>query len=69
MAYPTVFLEGVRVASQPDFNGDGKAEIITALGPGAQSNIVVYEGASLAALDSYFAYNQFFLGGVFVGGG
>jgi hypothetical protein len=69
MAYPTAFLEGVRVASEPDFNADGKAEIITALGPGAQSNIVVFEGASVAALDSYFAYNQLFLGGVFVGGG
>jgi hypothetical protein len=69
MAYPSAFAEGVRVASLPDFNADGRAEIITALGPGAQSNVVVFEGASLAALDSYFAYNQFFLGGVFVGGG
>jgi hypothetical protein len=57
----------VRVAAG-DVNGDGRADIITGAGPGGGPHVRVFDGATLAELDSFFAYNPLFGGGVFVGG-
>lgn len=66
-AYDSNFHGGVRVAAG-DVNGDGYADIIT--GPGsATSNVKVFSGQDLSVLDSFFAYEPDFSGGVYVGGG
>ena len=65
-AYPG-FPGGVRVATG-DFNNDGTPDIITGPGPGAGPQVKIFEGITLAALDSFFAYDAGFTGGVFVSG-
>jgi hypothetical protein len=67
-AYDASFSGGVRVASG-DVNGDGRADIITAAGPGAGPHVKVFSGQSLAELRSFFAYGPTFTGGVFVAAG
>jgi serralysin len=52
------FQGGVRVAAG-DLNGDGYAEIATVAGPGGNGHIKVYDGRSLAVLQSYLAYVDF----------
>jgi hypothetical protein len=53
----------------PMANGDGHAELITAAGPTGGPNVIVFDGSNLAnQMDNFFAYDQNFLGGVFVGG-
>jgi hypothetical protein len=80
-AYDPQFQGGVRVATG-DVNGDGKADIITAAGPGGgphvkvidvtkvagnvQSNGVIGNGALIA---SFYAYSPVFGGGVYVTAG
>lgn len=66
-AYDPGFKGGVRVAAG-DVNGDGLAEIITAAGPGSGPHVKVFDGQSLAVLDSFFAFDQSFTGGIFVAG-
>jgi hypothetical protein len=62
------FQGGIRVATA-DLNGDGRAEILTALGPGGGPNVQVTGiENSFPPGDNFFAYDQAFLGGVFVGG-
>jgi hypothetical protein len=68
LAESQAFTGGVRVATVADMNGDGRAEMVTVPGPSGQPAIEVWEGASLATLDSFFAYDQHFLGGVYIGG-
>jgi hypothetical protein len=58
---------GLFVASA-DVNGDGRADIIVGNGPGAQPIVQVFDANSLALIDSFFAFDQSFRGGVFVGG-
>ncbi len=64
-AYAVGFTGGVRVAAG-DVNGDGKADIIVAPGPGSSPDIRVYDGTTLTLLDEFFAYSVSFTGGVFV---
>jgi len=52
-----------------DVDGDGRAEIIAAAGPGGGPQVSVYDGRSGAALLSFFAYPAFFSGGVYVAAG
>jgi hypothetical protein len=67
-AYSPFFLGGVHVAAG-DVNGDGNADIITGVGPGGGPHVKVFNGTNLNLLQSFFAYDPTFLGGVFVGAG
>lgn len=67
-AFDGDFLGGVRVASG-DINGDGVADIITGAGPGAAPAVKVFDGREGQQLQSFFAYDAGFRGGVFVGAG
>lgn len=66
-AYDSGFTGGVFVASG-DTDGDGTDEIITGAGAGGGPNVKVFQ-ASGVALQSFFAYDPAFAGGVFVAGG
>jgi hypothetical protein len=67
-AYSPLFTGGVRVAAG-DVNGDGKADIITAAGPGGGPQVKVFSGTNLDLLQSFFAYDPTFTGGVYVAAG
>jgi hypothetical protein len=64
-AFGAGFNGGVRVAAAN--LGGGRSAVLTAAGPGAGPHVIAYDGLSLAALDSFFAYDAF-SGGVFLGG-
>ncbi len=64
-AYDPRFTGGVRVAVG-DVNGDGTSDIITAAGPGGGPHVRVFDGQDGTPLDSFFAYNPAFFGGVCV---
>jgi hypothetical protein len=66
-AFESTFLGGARVAVT-DGNGDGLADIVVGRGPGASPEVIVVDGRSLAQLNSFFAFDQSFTGGVFVAG-
>jgi trimeric autotransporter adhesin len=59
------FQGGVYVAAG-DFNGDGRADVITGAGPGAGPHVKVFNGPGGSELASFFAYGNF-AGGVRVG--
>jgi Tol biopolymer transport system component len=69
LAYPAGFSGGVRVAAC-DFDADGRAEIVTAPGPGGGPHVRVVKldpaGYPVADLASAFVYPPGFTGGVFV---
>jgi hypothetical protein len=67
-AYSPTFQGGVFVAAG-DVNGDGRADIITGAGPGAGPHVKVFSGATLAEINSFFAYGAGFTGGVRVAAG
>jgi hypothetical protein len=79
-AYAPQFMGGVFVAGG-DVSGDGIADVITGAGPGGGPHVKVFNGADLAAggttaidavntpVDSFFAYDSNFAGGVFVAAG
>jgi streptogramin lyase len=67
MAYASQVTTGVRVAAF-DVDGDTGADIITAPGPGGGPQVKVFDGVLLNQLDSFFAYDPQFAGGVYVGG-
>ncbi|RIK74189.1 MAG: hypothetical protein DCC68_23530 [Planctomycetota bacterium] len=59
------FTGGVRVAVG-DLDGDGLGEIITGAGPGAGPHVRVFSGQTGAELQSFFAFEGQFPGGVYV---
>ncbi|MDW8264397.1 MAG: Ig-like domain repeat protein, partial [Gemmataceae bacterium] len=65
-AYAPTFAGGVRVTTA-DLNEDGRADIITGPGPGGQPDVREFDGLTLALLDSFFAFDPAFRGGIFVG--
>jgi hypothetical protein len=71
-AYPPAFRGGVRVAAA-DFNLDGRAEIITAAGPGRGPRVRIVDGTGNPFVgtisNSFFAFDPSFRGGVFVAAG
>lgn len=68
LAFDPAFTGGVRVAAG-DVDGDNVADIITGAGPGAGPHVKVFRGTDLFLLQSFFAYEPNFQGGVFVAGG
>lgn len=52
-----------------DVTGDGRADIVTAAGPGGGPHVRTYDGTTGAAIGSFIAFDPAFLGGVFVGAG
>jgi hypothetical protein len=79
-AYDPAFGGGVSVGAA-ELNGDGVADIVTGAGPGGGPHIKVIDGTQLSnlqpnreiadavLLDSFFAFDSAFTGGVFVGAG
>jgi 6-phosphogluconolactonase (cycloisomerase 2 family) len=67
-AYNPAFTGGVSVA-MADLNGDGVPDIITGAGPGGGPQVNVFDGTTFQPLDSFFAYNPSFGGGVNVAAG
>jgi hypothetical protein len=67
-AYAPSFAGGVRVAAG-DVNGDGKADVITAPGPGGGPEVKVFSGADGSVVQDFFAYAPAFAGGVYVAAG
>lgn len=65
LAYPPGFLGGVRVAAG-DVTGDGVADILTGAGPGGGPHAKVFDGATGAELQSFFAFAPTFRGGIYV---
>ena len=63
-AYDQGFMGGVNVAAG-DVNGDGKADIVTGAGPGAQPSVKVFNGANNTVLRSFLAIDESFRGGEF----
>ena len=66
-AFAPGFAGGVRVAVA-DVDGDGRAEIVTAAGPGGGPHVRVWRVAPFGELTGFFAYGVGFTGGVFVAG-
>jgi hypothetical protein len=66
-AYAAQFTGGARVGTVYA-NGDGRADIVTGIGPGGGPNVRVLDGPTLAELDSFYAYDTAFAGGIFVAG-
>jgi hypothetical protein len=67
-AYPSAFSGGVYVASD-DVNADGIADVITGPGAGGTPQVEVFSGKDGSLLDSFYAYNPLFSGGVRVAAG
>lgn len=67
-AYDSGFLGGVRVAAG-DLNGDGRAEIISSPDSAAGPHVKVFDGATGAVVQSFYAFSPAFTGGVSVATG
>jgi hypothetical protein len=67
-AYDVNFTGGVRVAVA-DINGDGAPDIVTGAGPGGGPHVKVFDGTTGTAIQSFFAYDVAFKGGVYVAAG
>jgi SdrD B-like domain/FG-GAP-like repeat/Right handed beta helix region len=68
LALPPTFKQGLFVAAG-DVNGDGKAEIITGLGPNGPPIVMAFDGASGAPVTAFLAFPPSLRGGVTVGAG
>lgn len=68
MAYSRDFFGGVYVAVG-DVNGDGRLDIITGAGAGGGPHVKVFDSLSGVTIDSFFAYDAAFRGGVTVASG
>ncbi|MFZ1699722.1 MAG: FG-GAP-like repeat-containing protein [Pyrinomonadaceae bacterium] len=64
----TGFIGGVRVAAG-DVNGDGKVDIITGPANGTQAHVKVFDGSTGVEIQSFFAFDPSFTGGIFIGAG
>jgi uncharacterized repeat protein (TIGR01451 family) len=67
-AFDAGFHGGVRVAAG-DTNKDGKAEVITAAGPGGGPHVIVWNAVDRTQRFGFFAYPANFHGGVYVTAG
>jgi hypothetical protein len=67
-AYDDDFRGGARVGVL-DGDGDGQDDIITGAGPGGGPQVNIGSSATRQVVDSFFAFDPTFHGGVFVGGG
>jgi hypothetical protein len=67
-AYDPNFRGGVRVAAG-DINGDGTSEIITGAGVGGGPQVTVFSFPTNAVVESYFATDPSYRGGIFVTAG
>jgi hypothetical protein len=56
---------GLRVAAK-DVNNDGRADIVTSVGPGASPTLAIYNSSG-GLLSQFLAYSSAFTGGFFVG--
>jgi hypothetical protein len=65
-AYHEGFTGGVDVAAR-DVNADGYADIVTGAGAGGGPHVKAFDGRTLALLNEFFAAEEFFNGGVYVG--
>jgi hypothetical protein len=70
-AFPSDFAGGVTVGSTQGSDDDGIDDIVTGAGPGGGPAVRIFSGDTGTAveLDSFFAFDPTFSGGVFVGGG
>ncbi len=66
MAYDSSFLGGVFVAAG-DLNSNGSTQIVTGTGFGGAAHVKIFESRTLAELNSFYAYDAAFIGGVRVG--
>jgi fibronectin-binding autotransporter adhesin len=66
MAYDASFTGGVYVAAG-DVDGDGRADVVTGAGAGGGPHVKVFSGQDGALLQSFFAFDAGFSGGVRVG--
>jgi hypothetical protein len=51
-----------------DVAGLGQSDLLTGAGPGRGPQLEVLDGITLAAVNSFFAFNPNFTGGIYVGG-
>ncbi|MFO0847152.1 MAG: FG-GAP-like repeat-containing protein [Gemmataceae bacterium] len=65
MAYDPAFRGGLSVAAG-DADGDGRADVVTAPGPGGGPHVLITSGATGAVLESYFAFDPASRGGAWV---
>src|SRR5207248_442428 len=65
-AFDPSFTGGVSVRAG-DVNGDGRADVVTGAGAGGGPHVQVFSGVDLSVLQSFFAFDPSFTGGVFVG--
>lgn len=68
MAYDSGFRGGVRVAIHEADDSCCESELITGAGPGGGPHVKIFDGDTLVQMDSFFAYDVGFSGGVFVSG-
>ena len=66
MAYDSSFLGGIFVAAG-DLYGNGSTQIVTGTGFGGAAHVKIFESRTLAELNSFYAYDAAFIGGVRVG--
>jgi hypothetical protein len=68
LAYSPFFAGGVRVAAYQSF-GSGRDFVLTGAGPGGGPQVTAYDSVPpLTVVDSFFAFDPTFSGGVFVAG-
>jgi hypothetical protein len=68
LAFEASFRGGVRVATV-DADGDMRADIIAGRGPGSGPQVLIFDGQTIAQLQSFFAFPQTVSVGVYVAGG
>ncbi len=69
-AFDPALAGGVRLAGGTDVNNDGFGDIIVGTGPGGPPTIAIFSGRQdMSLLETYYAFDVGFLGGIYVGGG